>query len=70
MWEKIWLAVAITLSLHIFSGIDLSHLKLPFTSLSPVVKADSDMPKTLFLKKTIPSSNLTNLTNIKVLINR
>lgn len=67
MWEKFWLAVAITLSLHIFYGIDLSHIKLPFTSLEPVVKAGSDLPKTFFFKKTSPSSNLTN---IKVLINR
>ncbi|NEQ72912.1 MAG: hypothetical protein F6K23_07400 [Okeania sp. SIO2C9] len=67
MWEKIWLALAVTLSLHIFAGIDLSHIKLPFTSLYSVVKADSEMPKTLFVEKKIPSSNLTN---IKVLINR
>ena len=67
MWEKIWLTLAITLSLHIFAGIDLSHVKLPFTSLSSVVKVDSEMPNTLSMEKTFPSLNLTN---IKVLINR
>ncbi|NEP73454.1 MULTISPECIES: hypothetical protein [Okeania] len=67
MWEKFWLAVAVTLSLHIFAGIDLSDIKLPFTSLSPVVKADSEIPDTLFVEKNFPSSNLTN---IKILINR
>ncbi|MDY7005615.1 MAG: hypothetical protein SWX82_17210 [Cyanobacteriota bacterium] len=67
MWEKIWLAVAVTVSLHIFVGIDLSDIKLPFVSLSSVTKADSEMPKILFVEKTVTSSNLTN---IKALINR
>ncbi|NEP82677.1 MAG: hypothetical protein F6K17_23115 [Okeania sp. SIO3C4] len=67
MWEKIWLAVAVTLSLHIFAGIDLSDIKLPFTSLSPVVKADSEIPNKLLAGKKFPSSNLTN---IEILINR
>lgn len=68
MWEKILLAAAVTFSLHIFVGIDLSDIKSPISSLSsPVTTADSKLPNLSYIEETFPSSTLTN---IKTFINK
>ncbi len=73
MWEKILLATAVTFSLHIFAGIDLSDIKSPVSSLSPsVTTANSKIPNLSdhplsYIEETFPSSTLTN---IKTFINK
>ncbi|OZH55685.1 hypothetical protein AFK68_03000 [Hydrocoleum sp. CS-953] len=62
MWEKILLATAVTFSLHIFAGIDLSDIKSPVSSLSPSINtADSKLPNLSYVEETFPSSTLTNI---------
>lgn len=67
MWEKILLATAVTFSLHIFAGIDLSDLKSPVSSLSPsVTTAENKMPNLSYpnlsyIEETFPSSTLTKI---------
>ena len=62
MWEKILLAAAVTFSLHIFAGIDLSDIKSPISSLSPsVTTADSKLPNLSYIEESFQFSTMTNL---------
>ncbi|MGB3509659.1 MAG: hypothetical protein WBA93_10510 [Microcoleaceae cyanobacterium] len=61
MWEKILLAVAVTFSLHIFAGIDLSDIKPPLASSSPVTTEDSKISGVLSFQKTVHFSNSANI---------
>ena len=62
MWEKILLAAAVTFSLHIFAGIDLSDIKSPISSLSPsVTTADSKLPNLSDVEENFQFSNMTNI---------
>ncbi|NEQ39004.1 MAG: hypothetical protein F6K40_23145 [Okeania sp. SIO3I5] len=61
MWEKILLAAAVTFSLHIFAGIDLSNIKSPISSLSPsVTTADSKVPNLSDVEESFQFSDMTN----------
>lgn len=64
MWEKILLAAAVTFSLHIFAGIDLSDIKLPFASLSSVTTAESQVPKVFSFPENFQVSNPTNINTL------
>lgn len=67
MWEKILLAVAVTFSLHIFAGIDLSNIKPPLASSSPITTEDSEVSGVLSFQETVQFSNYAN---INTLINK
>ncbi len=62
MWEKILLAAAVTFSLHIFAGIDLSDIKSPVSSGSPsVTTANSQLLNLSDIEENFPSSTQTNI---------
>ena len=64
MWEKILLATAVTFSLHIFAGINLSDIKSPISSLSPsVTTADSKAPNLLYIEESFQFSTVKNIKN-------
>ncbi|MEB3342756.1 hypothetical protein [Okeania sp.] len=53
MWEKFLLAAAVTFSLHIFAGIDLSDIKSPISS-------DSKAPTLSYFEENLSYFNMTN----------
>ncbi|MGK7918827.1 MAG: hypothetical protein AB4080_02300 [Trichodesmium sp.] len=62
MWEKILLATAVTFSLHIFAGVNLSEIKSPISSLSPsLTTADSKVPNLSYVEKSFQFSTMTNI---------
>ena len=62
MWEKFFLATAVTFSLHIFAGIDLSDIKLPISSLSPsVTTADNQVPNLLYIEENFQFSTMKSI---------
>ena len=61
MWEKILLAAAVTFSLHIFAGIDLSDIKQPLASSSPGTEEDSEVSRILSFKETVQFSTFPNI---------
>lgn len=61
MWEKILLAAAVTFSVHIFAGIDISDIKSPLASSSPAIAEESKDPTIFSFPETAKFSNITNI---------
>ncbi len=64
MWEKILLAIAVTFSLHIFAGVDLSDFKSPLASSSPVTAEDNEVPKLFSFQESVKFSEPMNINNL------